>query len=76
MVLMREEYPGVNCNLGHSVAGEGEDTKPQMAGGQCLARAWEIQLEKFGSKTKEIYDSVSRCVRSAMKRDIDRDKKR
>lgn len=54
MVLMREEYPGANCNLGHSVAGEGEDTKPQMAGGQCLARAWEIQLEKFGSKTKEI----------------------
>lgn len=41
--------PCANCNLGHSVAEEGENTKPQMAGEQCLARAWEIQLRKIWS---------------------------
>lgn len=40
-----------------------------------FGRAWEIQLEKFESKTKEIYDSVSRCVRSATKTDVDREKR-
>lgn len=79
---MRQECPGANCNLGHGVAGEGEDTKPQVTGGQCLARAWEILLEKFedketnDSKTKEIYDSVSGCVRSATKIDTDREGER
>lgn len=75
MALMREECPGASCNLGHSVAGE-EDTKPQMAGGQCLARAWEIHLEKSESKTKETCDSISRCVRSATKIDTDREEER
>lgn len=55
--------------------GKEKTTKPQMATGR-LARAWVIKVEKFGSKTKEAHGSVSRWVRSAMKRDTDREEER
>lgn len=56
--------------------GKEKTTKPQMATGQRLARARVIEVEKFASMTKEARGSVSRWVRSAMKRDTDREEER